>query len=291
MTPTTATQYTYPVWLDKAREKWDKAHAVPQKEKPYRTARNITLEYTDRDLRVRIQGEKPKHVTSTRKEIKCYSQASSRRFRHRSRAVGYEMKSCGGLTYPKNFPHDGRLIESHKRALFKRIQRRYPSAKFVWVKELQKRNAVHYHFMCTTFIDKDFLSRAWYEVVGSGDTKHLKAGTSIEPIYCQNGLSNYFGNYMQKQEQKIIPGIINQFGRFWGMSRSLFVQTVITFTANTKPQWDFIRYMRRAYGAALKKHFGHRWKRRNNAAGFLAWGGRDAFEQYRGHFQTSTLTA
>jgi len=289
-TTTNNLAYYYPSWLDAKRAEWQRLHPQRVPEQP-RTARTIKIECTNRDVRVRIQGKRPPAVTRTRGNIKALSKASAQRFRLGCRGVGYTMQSCGMLSYPADFPTDGRMIERHKRALFKRIQRRNKKAKFVWVKEFQQRGALHFHFMCTEYIDKHYLARAWYEIVGSGDIKHRKAGTTVEVIRNQNGLSNYFGNYMAKQEQKRIPEAMQAVGRMWGIARSLFYFITYEFQANTKRKWDVIRTIRRAYGAALRARYGHRWKRRKPASGFLAWDGRKVFEMIRAKSQVTSLTA
>lgn len=53
----------------------------------------------------------------------------------------------------------------------------------VWKKEYQRRGAPHLHVYCAVPASRtfqDWLSRAWYEIVGSGDERHLRAGTGVD---------------------------------------------------------------------------------------------------------------
>lgn len=55
-----------------------------------------------------------------------------------------------------------------------------------WKREHQRRGAAHLHLMTPTpprvgdETFHDWLSRTWYEVVGSGDERHLRAGTGVD---------------------------------------------------------------------------------------------------------------
>ena len=56
----------------------------------------------------------------------------------------------------------------------------------VWKREFQRRGAPHYHVLAPVSLTiagepvKEWISRTWYEVVASGNPKHLSAGTEVD---------------------------------------------------------------------------------------------------------------
>ena len=73
------------------------------------------------------------------------------------------------------------------RALSKRFERATGTPlRCVWKREFQRRGAPHYHLLAVvppTIGDRqfrDWLSHTWYEVVASGDERHLAAGTGVD---------------------------------------------------------------------------------------------------------------
>lgn len=61
----------------------------------------------------------------------------------------------------------------------------------------------------------DWLSRMWYEFVGSGEGTHLNAGTSVEMILFATGVKRYAAKYLGKEQF----GARNEYalGRYWGV--------------------------------------------------------------------------
>jgi hypothetical protein len=68
---------------------------------------------------------------------------------------------------------------------------------------------------------RDDLAQAWFRIVGSGDEKHLKAGTSSEKVRSPRGGSFYAVKYASKMYQKLVPPGYQNCGRFWGSSRGV----------------------------------------------------------------------
>ena len=62
-----------------------------------------------------------------------------------------------------------------------------------------------------------------YKIVGSGDERHLRAGTGIAAIKSRGHLNGYLCAYIRKLDQKIPPEGFEDVGRFWGSSRNLLV--------------------------------------------------------------------
>jgi len=88
----------------------------------------------------------------------------------------------------------------------------------LWWVEFQGRGAPHYHLFVDRYVNKYDLSEAWYRIVGSGDVKHLAAGTNIRPIWGVYGAQKYLSKYAAKERQKIVPPEFGRgFGRFWGL--------------------------------------------------------------------------
>lgn len=160
-----------------------------------------------------------------RGEIRGFSPSSGARMRRYLRSCSSAYAVMGTLTYPFSYPTDGRTCKGHLDTLVKAI-RRYVSQdatvqeefSLFWFLEFQQRGAPHFHFFCTHHIDKDWLARRWYEVVGSEDVRHLQAGTRIEAIRSgRYGTCAYAGKYAAKQDQKDVPPNFAHVGRFWGV--------------------------------------------------------------------------
>lgn len=120
------------------------------------------------------------------------------------------------LTYPSQYPDCGQARE-HRRALEKRILRKWKQAGIIWRMELQKRGAPHFHMIVlgVPAMPKDWLSRCWFEVVGSGDEKHLRAGTQVQRIMHERQARSYLEKYISKDED---GGQVE--GRSWGYNRN-----------------------------------------------------------------------
>lgn len=168
------------------------------------------------------------------------------------------------VTYPGEWQHDWKEWKRHLDNLNRAFRYHYPKCFGVWRLEFQKRGAPHFHFLVwngpklqdvlevysqklqrTVWIGNpsnkenqklyEWLSRTWYKIVGSGDKRHLAAGTRIEPVQSWNGVVYYTskylaklpdGNYAPQQEQDEqgfdIPGT-GYAGRYWGIiNKSLF---------------------------------------------------------------------
>lgn len=111
------------------------------------------------------------------------------------------------LTYPAAFPN-GLDAKPHLKAFRKRLQRRYSSfAWALWVEEFQRRGAPHFHLvLCfghrVSLVDfRAWASRAWYEVVGSDDPAHLRAGVGSVPVHFGKGVASFM-SYLAKEISK-----------------------------------------------------------------------------------------
>ncbi len=152
------------------------------------------------------------------------SKASARRLRFSVRnnpALNRLGNWWVALTYPAEFPRDGRIVKGHLRAVGERWKRR--GWCFVWCLEYQQRGAPHFHLiLCggeglTPEAMRTLIARDWYEVVGSGDDKHLRAGVSCDLTNNPEGADGYLSGYLVKQDQKTVPAGTLAPGRMWGV--------------------------------------------------------------------------
>jgi len=163
---------------------------------------------------------------------------------------------------------DGRLVKSHLNAFLQYLRRR--NIKYLWVLEFQQRGAAHFHILVSDYINKNELSNEWYNVVSSGDEKHLQAGTQIQAIKSEKHLFSYLYSYINKLHQKLVPSEFQSVGRFWGASRNLLTFTMYQVVNHYYKLSGVIRLLRLWYRAHLRK-FGIKWKWRGQ--GFIALDG------------------
>jgi len=157
-----------------------------------------------------------------RGEIIEFSQRSRQRLRCLIASVcRSELPYFVTLTYPKEWTWDVRLWKRHLKVFSQRFERRFPTAGFIWKLEFQERGAPHFHPFVWGIPESEglraiieFVSEAWFEVVGSGDEKHFKAGTSVERIRTLMGAMRYVSGYASKADQTL-PG--KKVGRYWGV--------------------------------------------------------------------------
>jgi len=118
------------------------------------------------------------------------------------------------LTYPDQFPTDGQVWKRHLAAWRRRLERKYGKCLVIWKLEPQKRGAPHFHLMLYLVADIDivWLSTSWYEVVASGDVKHLLAGTQVQRAESSDGVLGYAAKYLGKE----VPAGWDNPGRYWG---------------------------------------------------------------------------
>jgi hypothetical protein len=61
---------------------------------------------------------------------------------------------------------------------------------------------------------REWVSRRWFEIVGSGDMKHFRAGTRVESLKSVDGVLGYLCKYISSDKDQTRPG--NFTGRYWG---------------------------------------------------------------------------
>jgi len=161
-----------------------------------------------------------------------FSDSSMSRMSRYLRSCTSDYKYLVTLTYPEDEKtwfgfktHFKRFIERCRKENF--ITR---DASIFWFVEFQARGAPHIHFYSTNRIPRIWLSKAWFECVGSNDRKHLIAGTNIIKFSNKQEQRRYALKYAKKNEQKNVPDMFKDekcfesyglgaksIGRMWGI--------------------------------------------------------------------------
>lgn len=138
----------------------------------------------------------------------------------------------------------------------------------VWKLEFQRRGAPHIHLLmaCPQSVGDvvfvKWLSRVWYDVVGSGDDRHLKAGTGVdwrEPQRMRDGraIAVYFARYaapgQAKSYQHIVPGLWRDAGRFRWWGYWLLKPLVFTVELDEPSAIEVRRWMRHGHRALNRR--------------------------------------
>jgi len=176
----------------------------------------------------RLLGKKPDGLGKHKGDvIDGYSRESRNRFIKLLMSIDYDKTSSPlfyTLTYPGEYSNDPRVWKRDYRTFVERLKYRYPDIYGTWRLEPQKRGAPHFcGFLwgcpgLETMEGKKAFSMDWYEVVGSCDEKHLRAGTGIDvEMNIQNRIF-YMAKYQTKEEK---GGEKQEFdypvGRYWGV--------------------------------------------------------------------------
>lgn len=209
-------------------------------------------------VKVKISGMSRKGSGSMhihkRKPISELTHGSVRRLGEVLSFMAPIMQSLITLTYPSDYPLDGRAVKRHLKRLIEWLLY-HECGNYVWILEFQDRGAPHFHIVVDRFIGKKALSEAWFRIVGSGDDKHLSAGTQIESIRSKGGLSHYLKAYIYKQAQKDVPVEFQSVGRFWGNNRELVRPLAqITYASDTSVKVKAsVRPLRKLFDSKRRK--------------------------------------
>jgi len=160
------------------------------------------------------------------------------------------------LTYPLSYVPDRKIWKRDLQVFIQRLVRAYGDSLdgLIWKFEFQKRGAPHFHILMgfreprelKTF--RAWVSTAWYEVVGSRDEKHLKAGTNVRGLYGPvDRLMHYMAKYMGKREQATV-----ETGRVWGEWGAL-PRVVLSWCRMNRGDWHIL--MRRVRGWGKKSRY------------------------------------
>lgn len=150
-----------------------------------------------------------------------FSKSSAARFRRYLRECTATYRTIITLTYPHGHGFDGGRAKRDLRVFLQRCRRKLgdvPGFSMCWFMEFQRRGSIHFHILCTDFIDRMFLSEVWYGICGTDDRRHLASGTNVQAIRSgRGGISSYAAKYAAKHVQKVVPPEFGWTGRFWGV--------------------------------------------------------------------------
>lgn len=173
-------------------------------------------------------GKQPKGLEKKKKGVVIvgYSRESRNRLIRYLSSIQYEKMGrllFGTLTYPGEYSNDPRVWKRDFKAFTERLKRRFPDVIIVWRLEPQKRGAPHFSMFiwnCSeleTREGKKWFSKTWFEVVGSGDEKHIRSGTRIDIEKDLRKRIFYMGKYVTKKEKGSVPQEFDYpVGRYWG---------------------------------------------------------------------------
>ena len=183
-----------------------------------------------RDAVVVRHGHAPTTHDTPRGEVTEFTDKSRARLAFVANNTAVVFRTMITLTYPKEFPKDGKLVKQHL-ARFLQAWRRYTrGASYLWFLEFQRRGAPHVHILTDWPITggklgkksvRLWVSRKWYTTCGELDPKHLVAGTQTARIRNTDNPGAYAVKYASKMEQKRVPPDYRNVGRFWGHTRDV----------------------------------------------------------------------
>jgi len=118
-------------------------------------------------------------------------------------------------------------------------------------------------------LPKGRVSAAWYRIVGSGDQKHLRAGTRVEELYVPTAVATYASKYAAKWDQKDVPEEFQHVGRMWGLFGGLRLERKVVHgrLRVVAPTLRVVRYVR----DRCRQRWGLRRRRDGGRRGFVAW--------------------
>lgn len=167
--------------------------------------------------------------------IKEFSRKSRQHLAFVAQNTESEFDRMVTLTYPNVFPDNGTECKRHLGAFIQFLRRRKVTS-YLWFMEWQRRGAPHFHVLIEggNGIDRFNVSESWYNIVGSDDEKHLRAGTRIETGRSSRGLHRYAVKYAQKLQQKEVPKNFRDVGRLWGCSRNVYPKPFSTISVDSE---------------------------------------------------------
>lgn len=182
------------------------------------------------DVEVVREGNAPNTREIERGEIMEFSRKSRMRLAFVASNTAVEFRTMITLTYPREFPSDGKAVKLHLNTFLTWLRRDTGGCEYLWFLEFQARGAPHIHLLIDGPLPRNRedtrayrfrVSATWFDVVGSGDERHLAAGTRTERLRKPGGARFYAVKYAHKMRQKAVPPDYRNVGRFWGCSRAV----------------------------------------------------------------------
>jgi len=186
----------------------------------------VAVELYENDVIVkRAGGGSPHKEPPKRGDVREFSRASRQRLAFVASNTSVTFRTLVSLTYPKEYPSDGRQVKRNLRAFLAWMRRNWPGCEYLWFLEFQQRGAPHIHVLTDyplpskaaqlTMVRVQVAIR-WADICATGDPLHYKAGTRVEKLRSSRGGAHYAVKYAQKMQQKRVPPDYRNCGRFWG---------------------------------------------------------------------------
>lgn len=213
----------------------------------------------------KVLGHKPGNLSESKRNIiDGYSRGSRNRFLKLLISIDYKKMGVPlfyTLTYPCEYSNNPKIWKRDLEVFIKRLERLYPELCGTWRLEPQKRGAPHFSgFMwgcedLSTIEGKLKFSKMWFEVVGSGDEKHLRAGTGIETPENLTSSIFYLSKYQTKTEKGGVPQEFDYpVGRYWGVfSREKLSISKEEFEIDSKLFFKIRRVLKKKLAKCLEK--------------------------------------
>ena len=181
-------------------------------------------------------------------------------------------------------PSDAWALVAAYRSRQRRATGRVPL--MVVKKEFQVRGAPHFHILTVLpprlsirgieYSMFEWVSRVWFEIVGSGEPAHLAAGTGVDVLHGDPlRVINYFAGYINgrkaaaKERQHHAPAEWGgRAGRFWSITGFERVSTSIPIS---KEQFFALRRLLRAHARTRRGYVRVRVERRCARTGRTRW--------------------
>lgn len=101
------------------------------------------------------------------------------------------------LTYPSNYPAlTEALVHLERVIAYLKAQKNQG----LWFRDTQPRGAPFFWLLVSCYVPKDQLAKKWFEIVGSNDPAHLKAGVSVSGFQYERGADQFL-------EKVILPAV------------------------------------------------------------------------------------
>lgn len=190
----------------------------------------VGIEIYSSDVVVKREGCAPAVKDRTRAPIREFSKKSRQRLAFVASNTDVVFRTMITLTYPGQYPHDGKAVKKHLNRFLLWFKRDTGKVSVLWFLEFQARGAPHVHILADRMVPSNEqersglrlrVSSAWYRIVGSGDLRHLAAGTRTERLRSLEGGRRYAVKYAMKMKQKVVPELYRNVGRFWGCTRDV----------------------------------------------------------------------
>lgn len=200
----------------------------------------------------RFKSKKQPFFGSKRGHVSKFSKKSVSRLKFCLNNLSPDFDKMITLTYPSDFPCDGKIVKRDLDKYFKCLKRKYPDSEYVCTLEFQDRGAPHFHIVvkCPNF-SALWSSNTWYRIVGSGDINHLAFGSHVQSI--EKNAYSYLYDYIGKLDQKTVPHNYVSVGRFWSCSQKILKS--FKKTISCLPASYLLKQLR-----LFKRFYQHKWR-------------------------------